>query len=75
MAEARNAIDLYYLQKRGFHISGVEDGYYTLTISIPYPQTLYKHITVLFRRGLLSIRNRFWPVSVRGLRNFSLCVA
>mmetsp|Transcript_4710 Transcript_4710/g.5354 ORF Transcript_4710/g.5354 Transcript_4710/m.5354 type:complete len:850 (+) Transcript_4710:202-2751(+) len=63
MAEARNAIDLYYLQKRGFHIAGVEDGYYTVSLSIPYPQTAWKATQVMIRRGFRSLQNRIWPAT------------
>jgi len=63
MAEARNATDLYYLQKRGFHIAGVEDGYYTISLSLPYPKTAWNATGLVVRRAVRSLQNRLWPAS------------
>eukprot|EP00924_Labyrinthula_sp_SR-Ha-C_P009331 maker-scaffold_2-snap-gene-20.37-mRNA-1 protein AED:0.01 eAED:0.01 QI:104/1/1/1/1/1/2/70/846 len=64
MAEARNAIDLYYLQKRGFAIAGVEDGYFTLTISIPYPKTVFNQTLLSLKKTYNYMQNRLWPASI-----------
>uniref|UniRef100_A0A7S2R6H8 Choline/carnitine acyltransferase domain-containing protein n=1 Tax=Mucochytrium quahogii TaxID=96639 RepID=A0A7S2R6H8_9STRA len=63
MAEARNAIDLYYLNKRGARLGPSYDGYYTVTLSIPSPSTLASQTTHFFYRLKYSLLNRLWPAS------------
>ena len=70
MAEARNAIDLYYLQKRGVKLGPSYDGYYTFTITVPTFSTFVSQVALFGHRVKYSILNKLWPATPATL----LCV-
>jgi len=63
MAEARNAADLYYLQRGGGKFGGSKEGYYSLNFSVPTPSTLARKLALFTHRVKYSLINRIWPAT------------
>ncbi|GBG25303.1 Carnitine O-palmitoyltransferase 1, muscle isoform [Hondaea fermentalgiana] len=61
MAEARQATDVYYVQKR--HLRTRHEGYITLTLSVPTLSTAAAQVGLFTHRLKYALLNRLWPAS------------
>jgi hypothetical protein len=68
MAEARSAVDLFYV-RGGYGLLGYhgdddeEKGYYSVKLKLPTPTTVVKVTSLMLRRARYQLSARMWPAS------------